>query len=374
VIRIGVVGYGYWGPNLARNFSENGCCVLAAICDPKPKRQDLARRRHPGVNVSASPKELIDLVDAVAIATPVESHFEIGMAALQAGRHVLIEKPLTSTAAQAECLIEEAEKRGLVLMVDHTFLYTGAVKKIKQLLDAGELGDCRYYDSVRVNLGLFQPDVNVIWDLAVHDLSIMDYLLPGSPVAVSATGISPLAGCAHSIAYMTCFFEREQIAHIHVNWLSPMKIRRTLLGCSQRMVVYDDVEPSEKVKVYDKGVVVSNDPDNVYRKLIEYRMGDMWAPKLDSREALGVEAAEFLQCIENRATPLSNGQTGLRVVRLLEAATQSMLDRGRPVEMEAKRTFDDSLRGLASAVSRYQSGDSVGHSERPEYQPVRSGH
>src|ERR1019366_6445230 len=257
-------------------------------------------------------------------------------------------------------------------MVDHTFLYTGPVRKIKQLLDAGELGECRYYDSVRVNLGLFQPDVNVIWDLAVHDLSIMDYLLTDMPSAVSATGASHLAGCGQDIGYITCFFESNMIAHIHVNWLSPVKIRRTLLGCSRKMVVYDDVEPSEKVKVYDKGVTVSDNPDNLYQKLIEYRMGDMSAPHFDMCEALSVEAAEFARCVETGTRPLSDGQAGLRIVRLLEAATQSMLLQGRPVEIENRSSFDDSLCGLTGAVSGHPGPGAQRHPYRSGIEPVHS--
>ena len=373
-IRVGIIGYGYWGPNLARNFADNAGCTLAGVCDGNPKRLELARRRYPGIVTTTSASELIhdSGIDAVAIATPVESHYELGRAVLGAGKHLLIEKPFAASSHEAELLIEEAARRRVVLMVDHTFLYTGAVRKIKDLLDSGELGDCRYYDSVRVNLGLFQPDVNVIWDLAVHDLSIMDYLLGATPCAVSATGISHLAGCSQSIAYMTCLFESDMIAHIHVNWLSPVKIRRTLLGGSRKMVLYDDVEPSEKIKVYDKGVTVSDNPDNIYRKLIEYRMGDMSAPHLDTREALSVEVAEFVRCVETGAKPLSGGETGLRIVRLLEAATQSMLERGRPVEIDNRSSFDDSLCRLTSAVSGDQRSNTERDPSRAGYQPVHS--
>jgi len=350
MIGVGVIGYGYWGPNLVRNFADSPDCKVVGVCDRSPRRLQLAARRYPGLFTTLQPNELIERtdVDAIAIATPVNSHLGLAQMVLAAGKHVLIEKPLASSSAEAEALIEEAERRSRVLMVDHTFLYTGAVRKIKQLLDSGELGTCCYYDSVRVNLGLFQPDVNVIWDLAVHDLAIMDYLLPGEASAVSATGMGHLAGCSQSIAYMTCFFNDSLIAHVHVNWLSPMKIRRTLLGGNRKMVVYDDVEPSEKVKIYDRGVSVAAGPDSIYQQLIEYRMGDMYAPQLDTREALSVEVAEFARCIQSGDKPLSDGLTGLRVIRLLEAATQSMLQRGNPVELPNRSLKNDSLSGLAN--------------------------
>jgi predicted dehydrogenase len=273
---------------------------------------------------------------------------------------------------EAEILIEEAERRGLVLTVDHTFLYTGAVRKIKSLLDSGELGDCCYYDSVRVNLGLFQPDVNVMWDLAVHDLSIMDYLLPSSPCAVSATGIGHLDGCGQSIGYMTCFFNDNLIAHIHVNWLSPVKIRRTVLGGNRKMVLYDDVEPSEKIKIYDKGVSISDKPEALLQKMIQYRLGDMSAPQLDTREALAVEVAEFVHCIGTRAKPLSDGAAGLRVVKLLEAAAVSMQRRGVPVEIDDRSLVHDSLSRLAGAISDDSERNREGNSVRFVEQPVHS--
>jgi predicted dehydrogenase len=374
MIRVGVIGYGYWGPNLVRNFSDNPNCQVVAVCDGNPDRLQIAQRRSPGIWVTQDARELIDHkdVDAVVIATPANTHFELGRRALTAGKQVLIEKPLTSTATESEILIEEAEKRNSVLMVDHTFLYTGAVRKIKQLLDAGDLGNVLYYDSVRVNLGLFQPDVNVIWDLAVHDVAIMDYLLPATPLAVSATGMTHLAGCAQSIAYMTCLFSNNLIAHIHVNWLAPAKIRRTLLGGDRKMVVYDDVEPSEKVKIYDKGVSISNKPDVIFQKMIQYRMGDMYAPELDTREALGVEVAEFVRCVETGAKPLSDGASGLRVVRLLEAATQSIHQHGSPVEISNRSVTSDSLSRFASAVSDYSQRDSNGIGQCPELESIRT--
>ena len=335
MIRIGVIGYGYWGPNLVRNFAEAPGCSVTAISDERPDRLDLAGRRQPGTRLYRNAQELIAAtdVDAVVIATPVSTHFALASAALAAGKHTLVEKPLTTTSDDASRLVDEAARRRLVLMVDHTFAYTPAVTRIRDLVRANEIGDIYYYDSVRVNLGLFQHDVNVLWDLAVHDLSIMDFVLTDKPVAVSAAGLAHLPGSPENIAYLTMFFEAPLIAHVHVNWLAPVKVRRTLLGGSKRMIVYDDLESSEKVKVYDRGVSRTADPESLYQIRIGYRSGDMWAPHLPVSEALQVEARHFIDCIDRGTTPLTDGVAGLRVVRLLEAATASMSDRGRPVQL-----------------------------------------
>jgi predicted dehydrogenase len=319
-----------------RNFSELPTARVTAVCDVRPERLAIAAQRYPGVHVTADPVALIGntAVDAVAIATPVVHHFELAFAALQAGKHVFVEKPLASTTDQAERLIDEADRRGLRLMVDHTFVYTGAVRKIRELIDAGDLGAIYYYDSVRINLGLFQRDVNVLWDLAVHDLSIMDFLLDQAPSAVSATGLAHVEGAPENIAYMTMFFDGRLIAHVHVSWLAPVKVRRTLLGGSRRMVVFDDIEASEKVKVYDRGISLNPSPENVYQMLVGYRAGDMWAPNLPVSEALHVEAAHFVHCIEHGETPLTDGRAGLRVLQLLEAAGESMRHQGRPVPVK----------------------------------------
>lgn len=338
MINMAVIGYGYWGPNLVRNFVEAPGAQVLAVCDHRPERLALAESRYPGLRTTASVREIFDdpAIDAIAIATPVSSHYDLALNALQAGKHVLVEKPLTETSDQARRLIEEAERRRLILMVDHTFIYTGAVRKMYDLVTNNGLGDIYYYDSVRVNLGLFQHDVNVIWDLAVHDLSIMDYILPSYPCVVSATGTSHVLGQPENVAYLTLFFENSLIAHIHVNWLAPVKVRRTLLGGEQKMIVYDDLEPSEKIKVYDKGIVVKDKLDDVHSMLISYRTGDMWAPKIDGTEALRVEAFHFLDCIESGKKPLTDGLAGLRVVQILEAAAGSMAARGRPVEIDLK--------------------------------------
>ena len=336
MIGVGIIGYGYWGPNLVRNLAEARGAVVRSLCDLNGARLALASARYPAARAVADPRDLIAdaSVDAVAIATPVSTHFDLAMRALQAGKHVMVEKPLAATAADAERLAEEADRRGLVLMVDHTFVYTGAVRKIKEIIDSGDLGEIYYYDSVRVNLGLFQHDVSVIWDLAVHDLSILDHVLPRRPASVSATGMSHVAGGPENIAYLTLFFPDSLIAHFHVNWLAPVKVRRTLIGGGRKMIVYDDIEPSEKVKVYDRGISVSDgSAEGVYKMLVSYRTGDMWAPRVDVTEALQVEVAHFLRCIDERERPITGGDAGVRVVRILEAATESMRQHGRPVPL-----------------------------------------
>jgi predicted dehydrogenase len=312
-----------------------------AVSDLNQERLALAQRRFPAIETSTDYRELLvdGKIDAVAIATPVSSHYELAMAALKAGKHVLIEKPLTESAEQALRLVDEADKRDLMLMVDHTFVYTGAVRKMQDLVAGGELGEIYYYDSVRVNLGLFQHDVNVIWDLAVHDLSIMEYILPLQPHTVSATGVSHVSGQPENIAYLTLFFENDLIAHIHVNWLAPVKVRSTLIGGSKKMIVYDDLQPSEKVKVYNKGITVNNGAESRYQMLIGYRTGDMWAPHLNVTEALQTEVNHFTHCLEKGETPVTDGKAGLRVVQILEAATQSMAAKGRPVELNQMRTI-----------------------------------
>jgi predicted dehydrogenase len=273
-------------------------------------------------------------VDVVVIATPVATHYELGMAAFKAGKHVLIEKPMTQTVEQGLRLIESAERANRILMVDHTFIFTGAVQMIEQFIKRGELGDIYYYDSARINLGLFQHDVDVLWDLAVHDLSIMDYLIDVEPIAVSANGISHVPGSPENTAYLTLFYDCNTISHINVNWLAPVKVRRTLIGGSRKMIVFDDLEPSEKVKIYDRGITVTpNNRESIYEMLISHRIGDMYAPRLDTREALAVEMEHFMHCLNTGATPITDGKLGLRVVRQLEAATRSMHERGRPVDL-----------------------------------------
>src|SRR5688572_27933897 len=335
MIKVGVIGYGYWGPNLVRNFMEAPGSTVAAVCDLRRERLAYLKVRHPSIKAVINCQELLDDpgIDAIAIATPVSTHFEWAMAALRANKHVLVEKPLASNSEEAIQLIDEAARRKRVLMVDHTFVYTSAVRKIRDLIASNALGEIYYYDAVRVNLGLFQHDVNVIWDLAIHDLSIMDFVLPQKATAVSATGISHIPGQPENVAYITLFFDNPQIAHVHVNWLTPVKVRHTLIGGSEKMILYDDLDPSEKVKIYDKGVTVSQGQEAVYEMLVSYRSGDMWAPRLDTTEALYTEALHFIDCVENNKQPETDGCAGLRLVRIVEAAEKSLRARGQLVEI-----------------------------------------
>ena len=339
MLNAGLVGYGYWGPNLARNLADAHDDIrLVAIADARPERRQAAARRHPGVDTCVDATALIERsdIDAVVIATPLATHRPLAEAAISHGKHVLVEKPIAASRKDAEALAELADKRGTCLMVDHTLVYTGAVKKIRSLIDGGDLGELLYLDSVRVNLGLFQQDSNVIWDLAVHDLSVMDYLIDARPVAVSADG-SCVVGYEHeNIAYITVHFDTGFLAHFHVNWLAPVKIRHMLLGGSQRMLVYNEMEPSEKVLVYDKGVDVNVDVrDDLARRqiLVSYRTGDMYAPKLDRTEALAGVVREFASAISERRAPLTGAASGVHVVSLLEAAEQSLRSEGRRIRL-----------------------------------------
>jgi predicted dehydrogenase len=335
MINIGVIGYGYWGPNLVRNFMEVPGAKVTTVCDQKPERLNIVRSRYPTIKTTSDYGDLLSdpILDAIVIATPVSSHFELALQALQANKHIFVEKPLTNSSEDALRLIDEAENRKRVLLVDHTFVYTSAVRKIHELVNNGDLGTLLYYDSTRVNLGLFQHDVNVIWDLAVHDLSIIDYLFQEKPYAVSATGISHVEGQPENLAYLTLFFSDSLIAHINVNWLSPVKVRRTLIGGSRKMIVYDDVEPSEKIKIYDKGIMLNSDHESIYKMLISYRTGDMLAPQLDMVEALHAETLHFLECITTGNCPITDGYAGLRIIQILEAATQSLEEKGALVDI-----------------------------------------
>ena len=333
MIRVGVLGYGYWGPNIVRNLRGLEGCRVAMVCDKSAAALERLKQAYPDQAVTADPSELLKStqIDAVAVVTPVGTHFEIAKAALQNGKHVFIEKPFTATTQQAEELIELAERKNLRIMVDHTFLFTGAVRKMRQLIDEGVLGDLYYYDSTRVNLGLFQHDVSVIWDLAPHDLAIMDFLIQDKPEAVVATGEAHLNGHV-DVAFLTIYFPRNTIAHINVNWLSPVKIRTTLIGGEKKMLVWNDLEADEKIKIYDKGAQMNNG-QGLYDLLVSYRSGDMWAPRVEQTEALKVELNYFLDCIAKNQTPLNDGVAGLRVVRMLEAADQSLKERGRAIAL-----------------------------------------
>lgn len=338
MLNIGVVGYGYWGPNVARNFHAAPGAKLVAVSDISDKRQALAQNHYPFIRTVKDPLDLIGSrdIDAVAIVTPVFAHHELAKAALLAGKHIFVEKPFTSTSEQARELIDIAARKNLRIMVDHTFLFTGAVRKIKDLIGAGELGKLLFYDSVRVNLGLFQHDVNVIWDLAPHDLSIMTYLIDRKPVALTAHGSVHFEGGYEDIAYVNIEFEGNAfIAHFHVNWLSPVKVRQTLISGDKKMLVWDDLSPDEKVKIYDRGVDVksANGKDGIHELLVSYRSGDVHIPKLEATEALKAEALYFVDCVEKGVEPFNDGRAGLGVVRLLEAADESLKSGGAKIEL-----------------------------------------
>jgi predicted dehydrogenase len=335
MMKIGLIGYGYWGPNLARNFNANPDLELASICDFSQDRLKAASALYKEAKLVNDPEELFKDtgLDAIAVATPVSTHFELARKALEHGKDVWLEKPMTEKVEQAEELIELAEKTRKILHVDHTFVYTGAVRKIRELIDKGELGDLIYYDSTRVNLGLFQQDVDVIWDLAPHDISIMDYLMPFKKLAVSATGSKFYGNGIVPKALLTVYMDKNIVGHINVSWVSPVKIRQTLIGGTSKMILYDDNQPSEKIKVYDKGVNLYETKEDLYHLKVQYRVGDMWCPKISDHEALGFETKHFVECLKNRQTPLTDGVAGLEVVKILVASQKSLHTRGTPVEL-----------------------------------------
>ena len=335
---IGVIGCGYWGPNLVRNFARNSQCRVLAVCDGRQERAARVGAEFGVPVVTTRSDELIATpgIDLVVVATPSFTHFALAKAALEAGKHVLVMKPLTTTVEHAEELIALADARGLLLAVDHTFVFTGAVRHMKRLIDAGEIGDLYYFDSVRINLGLIQTDVNVVWDLAPHDVSIMDYLLGKEPTSVAAQAAGHGGSPTENIAYLTVRYGGSLLGHVHVNWLAPAKVRRTIVGGSKRMMIYDDMEPSEKLKVYDKGVNISNglNAENEYQYMISYRSGDMHAPNIDTREALGVEVENIVAAMSGREELASDGRAGGRVVRILEAAQRSIEQGGALIRLD----------------------------------------
>jgi predicted dehydrogenase len=332
MIRMGIIGYGYWGPNLVRNFNSAEDAQVNMVCDMNQQALKKVRKAYPGVQVTTDCNELIKdpNIDAVAIATPVFTHFELAKKVLEEGKSVFIEKPFTYTCAEAKELIELAEKKKLKIMVDHTFLYTGVVRKIKQLVEDNILGKIFYYDSARVNLGLFQHDINVVWDLAPHDIAIMEYVLGESPLAIVATGAEHFGRGLEDVAYLTCYFSDNVIGHINVNWLSPVKIRTTLIGGQKKMLVWNDLEPDEKIKIYDKGVQVKS-KEGQYNLLVSYRSGDMWAPMIAQTEALKLMAETFVDYVKNGGTIVNDGHAGLRVVKVLEASSNSLKNKGTMV-------------------------------------------
>ncbi len=336
---IGVIGYGYWGPNLARAISEVEGATLSAVADASPAALARAGRRHPGIDLLADWRELTasSAIDAVVIATPVHTHFEMALAALHAGKHVLVEKPMTDSPMKAQRLVDEARRRSLVLMVDHTFVYTGAVRTIGDLITKGSIGEVYCYDSTRVNLGILQSDVSVIWDLAVHDFAILDFLMPSRPVAISASAAAFLPERPDTMAHLSVFYEDGAMAHLNVNWMSPVKVRQTMIGGRQRMIIYDDMQNSEKVKVYDRGVDLAVEGGDLRERRISYRVGEMWAPAIPAKEALVTEIEHFVAAIDHGTPAPSDGESGLRVVEMLTTASRSAALRGHPVELGTLR-------------------------------------
>lgn len=337
MIRIGVIGCGYWGPNLVRNFNTIEKCEMVMVADLDPQRLNEIKVKYPNLETTTNPTELLSRknIDAVVIATPVSTHYPLAKEALTNDKHVLIEKPMTCTVEQSQQLIALADERNLTLMVDHTFVYTGAVRTIRDMINSNQLGELYYFDSVRVNLGIFQHDVNVIWDLAPHDFSIMQYLIAEKPVSVQAVGASHIEYSnppLENIAYITVNFESGLIGHFHVNWMTPVKVRKILIGGSKKMIVYDDLEPDEKVKLYDKGVKIDT-AEKIYDTLVQYRIGDVHIPVIPQQEALQVECRHFLECIRDQSQPLTSGEDGLQVVKLLTAADRSLQEDGRRISL-----------------------------------------
>jgi len=336
-LKIGVVGYGYWGPNVVRNFYNVPNASVVAVADISPKSLERVRGVYPSMEVTTNADDILTNpnIDAVAIVTPISHHYPLAKKALENGKHIFVEKPFTASVAEAEDLIELAERKNLKIMVDHTFLFTGAVRKIRELIDNGTLGKLYYYDSTRVNLGIFQHDSNVVWDLAPHDLSIIDYLIPDPPSAVVATGEKHVNG-EEDMAFITMYFPGKVIAHLNINWLSPVKVRTTLIGGEKRMLVWNDLEADEKIRVYDKGIERSggNAP---YDVRVIYRTGDLWVPRVEQVEALSLEARYFVDCIHKNETPFNDGISGLRVVQMIEAINQSMAQRGEMVYCDSPK-------------------------------------
>ena len=329
-VSVGVIGCGYWGPNVIRNFFEAPGAEVAACCDADVRRLDGIRKRFPSVRAVRNPRALFadPAIEAVAIVTPLATHYTLASAALRAGKHVFLEKPAAATAEQTARLLDLSRRSRKTLFVDHVFVYTAAVRKMRELIAEGRIGKLYYVDSVRINLGPYRHDTNAIWDLAIHDISILDYLLGKMPRTVSVLGASYLKRHSEDIAYVSLGYDDGVIAHLHVNWLAPVKVRTMILGGSQRMIIYDDVELSEKIKVYDKGIDLGRHPEQLHRTLVSYRVGDMYAPKLESVEALQTAVRHFLDCVRTGRTPLTGGEAALRVLRVLEAAQRSLRRHG----------------------------------------------
>lgn len=332
MIKIGIIGYGYWGPNLVRNFLGVESCTVKKVADQRSERIDVLARNYPSVQGVAKDTDIIHDpdIDAVVVATPVFTHYDIALRALKEGKHVLIEKPMTSTSDQALRLIDLADLKQKVLMVDHTYLYTGAVQKIKELVDSNEIGAINYFDSSRINLGLFQPDINVLWDLSPHDLSILHFIQKEKPYSIHATGACHTGNGIENIAYLTINYQSGFIAHFNCSWSSPVKIRLMLIGGDKKMIVFNDLEPTEKIKVYDTGYTYTTDEEK-YNIRVDYRSGDIHIPKVSIIEALNFMANDFISSIVKKTIPVSDFNSGLNVIKVLEASNESLRHRGKEV-------------------------------------------
>jgi len=334
-LKIAVIGYGYWGPNLVRNFTNLENSTVSHVVDESPDRLEKVKKLYPSINATSSLTEILENpeIDCIIIATPISTHYDIAKKALEHNKHVLVEKPMTNSVKDAKELIELSKKVNKVLMVDHTYLYTGAIQKIKQLIDSDSLGEIQYIDSTRINLGLFQSDVNVLWDLATHDIAICSYLIKEKPISVQAIGKSHTSSDFEDIAYLTLHYESNKITHFNCSWISPVKIRHMLIGGSKKMIIFNDLETTEKVKIYDTKYKTKTNPKNDRQILADYRVGDIFIPKLPTREGLSLMAEDFVSAIIDKTKPISNYDIGLQVVKILEAAQKSITNQGKEAKI-----------------------------------------
>jgi predicted dehydrogenase len=333
MIRIGIIGYGYWGPNLVRNFMNVEGCIVSHICDLDIKKLEIAKKKYPSINTTNSIDQVFENseIDAVVIATPVSTHYDLASKALESNKHILVEKPLTNNVEQAQILGKKANDKNKILMIDHTYLYTPAIQKIKELIDSDSLGEIQYIDSTRINLGLFQTDVNVMWDLAVHDIAICCYLLKEKPISVQAIGISHTENGLENMAYITLHYNTKKIIHFNCSWVSPVKIRYMLIGGDKKMAVFNDLETTEKIKIYDSSYENKYDSEHAKKFLTDYRIGDIFIPKIPQIEGLKNMAEDFISSIQNNKEPISNFNLGLEIVKILESAQKSIKNDGQVV-------------------------------------------
>jgi predicted dehydrogenase len=341
LLKVGVVGCGYWGPNLIRNFTQLDSSEVVICADLSEERLAHMKRLYPHLETTKNYKDIFarDDIEAVVIATPPQTHHGIALQALQAGKHLFVEKPLGISTAECEEMVAEADKRKLKLMTGHTFVYTAAVNKVKELIQAGELGDILYISTTRVNLGIFQEAINVVWDLAPHDVSILNYILDSTPDSVAAHGHSYIRGNVEDVAFLTFKYPKSILTHVHVSWLNPNKIRSTTVVGSKKMLVYDDISSLEKIRIYDKGVTVQPHYDTFGEFQLSYRFGDIFIPKLDDSEPLKVATQHFIDCIRKDLTPRSSGMDGLNVVRVIEASNESLRNSGNMITLNPAKAL-----------------------------------